>query len=124
MGACYALAESGPHRIIRAIPALFRPANANVGASQYTLTARKASKDISGMTEVTVEAQGVVIGLSFEPTAPFAYPSDALFDLLPGEKHIVRLRLRDPKRDWRESFKVMSWHDLVVGWGPLKASER
>jgi len=124
IGACYALAESGPHRIIRSIPALFRPTNANIGASQYTLTARKGTTDVSGMTEVTVEAQGVVIGLSFEPTAPFAYPSDALFDLLPGEKQIVRLRLRDPKRDWRESFKVMSWHDLVVGWGPLKPSER
>lgn len=123
-GACYALAESGPHRVIRALPAAFRPTNASVGESRYTITARKGSRDLGGLTEVTVEAQGVVVGLSFEPTQPFAYPTDALIDLLPGEKHVVRLRLRDVRRDWRDSFFAISWHDLVAGWGPLKPDER
>jgi len=123
-GACYALAESGPHRVIRALPAAFRPVDAKVGESRYTVTARKGAKDLAGMTEVTVEAQGVVVGLSFEPTQPFAYPDDALFDLLPGEKQVVRLRLRDPRRDWRDSFTTLSWHNLVDGWGPPKGDER
>lgn len=122
-GACYALAETGPHRVIRALPAAFRPPGANLGESRYTVSARKGARDMAGMAEVTVEAQGVVVGLSFEPTQPFALPSDALFDLLPGEKQVVRLRLRDPRRDWRESFTTASWHDLVAGWGPLKPSE-
>lgn len=122
-GACYALAESGAHRVIRALPPVFRPADAPVGESRYTITARKGAKDMAGMTEVTVEAQGVVVGLSFEPILPFAYPADALIDLLPGEKQVVRLRLRDPKREWRDSFTTLSWHDLVAGWGPLKPAE-
>lgn len=123
-GACYALAESGPHRIIRALPAVFRPADAKVSESRYTITSRKGAKDMAGMTEVTIEAQGVVVGLSFEPTQPFAYPDDALFDLLPGEKQVVRLRLRDARRDWRDSFTALSWHNLVDGWGPPKGDER
>ena len=123
-GACYALAESGPHRVIRALPAAFRPAGARVGESRYTISSRKGSRDLGGLTEVTVEAQGVVVGLSFEPTQPFAYPTDALIDLLPGEKQVVRLRLRESRRDWRDSFFVISWHDLVSGWGPLKPDER
>ena len=123
-GACNALAESGPHRVIRAIPALFRPTDAKIGESRYTITSRKGMKDMAGMTEVTVEAQGVVVGLSFEPTQPFAYPDDALFDLLPGEKQVVRLRLRDARRDWRDSFTALSWHNLVDGWGPPKGDER
>lgn len=122
--ACYALAESGPHRVIRALPAIFRPADAKVGESRYTITSRKGARDMGGMTEVTVEAQGVVVGLSFEPTQPFAYPDDALFDLLPGEKQVVRLRLRDARRDWRDSFTALSWHNLVDGWGPPKGDER
>ena len=123
-GACYALAESGPHRVIRALPAAFRPVDAKVGESRYTVVARKGAKDMAGMTEVTVEAQGVVVGLSFEPTQPFAYPDDALFDLLPGERQVVRLRLRDPRRDWHDSFVTLSWHNLVEGWGPPKGDER
>lgn len=122
-GACYALAESGPHRVIRALPAAFRPPGSPVGESRYTVSARKGSTDMAGMTEVTVEAQGVVIGLCFEPTQPFAFPADTLFDLLPGEKQVVRLRLRDSRRDWRDSFTTLSWHDLVAGWGPLKGTE-
>lgn len=121
--ACYALAESGPHRVIRALPALFRPADAPVGESRYTVSARRGARDLAGMTEVTVEAQGVVVGLSFEPTQPFAFPTDALFDLLPGEKQVVRLKLRDARRDWRDSFTTLSWHDLVDGWGPPKGTE-
>lgn len=123
-GACYVLAESGAHRVIRALPASFRPADARIGESRYTVTSRKGNQDMGGMTEVTVEAQGVVVGLSFEPTQPFAYPADALIDLLPGEKHVMRLRLRDPKRSWSDSFFPISWHDLVAGWGPLKPDER
>lgn len=123
-GACYALAESGPHRVIRALPAAFRPTHARVGESRYTISSRKGVRDLGGLTEITIEAQGVVVGLSFEPTQPFAYPTDALIDLLPGEKQVVRLRLREARRDWRDSFLAISWHDLVDGWGSLKPDER
>lgn len=116
--ASYVLAESGPHRLIRPLPPAYRGADPALSRSAYRIEARRDTASTLGFAEMTVIAESVVVGLCLEPLHPGARALDGLVDLLPGERHVLRVRLGDGK-DWRTSFRALSWHDLGVSPPPL-----
>lgn len=111
--AAYALAESGPHRLIRPLPPAYRGHDPALGAAAYRVEARRDAASPLGFVELTVVAESVLVGLCLEPILPGARAMDGLVDLLPGERHVLRVKLGEP-RDWRASFRPVSWHDLGV----------
>lgn len=111
--ACYALAESGPHRVIRPLPPAYRGTDARMAKASFRTSLRRDPANAFGISELTVEADTVVIGLCLEPLLPGARAMDGLVDLLPGERHVFRVKLGEP-RDWRASLRPMTWHDLGV----------
>jgi len=116
--ASYALAESGPHRLIRPLPPAYRGADPALARASYRIEARRDTGNALGFAEMTVIADSVVVGLCLEPLQPDARALDGLVDLLPGERHVIRVRLGEG-RDWRTSFRALSWHDLGVSPPPL-----
>ena len=112
-GAAYAVAENGPHRVIRPLPPVFLPDDPRLGKSAYAISSEPPAKGEFHVTHrLTVKAEGVVVGLCLEPTKINAWPGDGMIDLLPGERHEFRARLPSDCREWREAFKARSWHDL------------
>lgn len=116
--ACFALAESGPCRLIRPLPPAYRGSGPELAKSAYRIEARRDPASPLGFSDLTVVAEGVVVGLCLEPTLPGARAMDGMVDLLPGERHVIRVKLGEP-RDWRASFRALSWHDLGVAPVPL-----
>ena len=113
-GAAYAVAENGPHRVIRPLPALFLPDDPRLGRSAYSIGSEPPAKGEFAVTHLlTVKAEGVVVGLCLEPTRANAWARDGMIDLLPGERHEFRASIPKDCRDWREAFKARSWHDLA-----------
>jgi beta-mannosidase len=117
--ASYALAECGPHRLIRPLSPAYRGASPLLGRASFQVEARRDPASALGFAELTVTAETVVIGLCLEPLLPGARAMDGLVDLLPGERHVLQVRLAEP-RDWRASFRAVSWHDLGVVPAPLR----
>lgn len=112
-GAAYAVAENGPHRVIRPLPAAFLPDDPRLGKSAYKVALETPkTADFLLSHAFTATAEGVVVGLCLEPTAEFAWVDDGMVDLLPGERHTFRGRIPRGCRDWREAFRARSWHDL------------
>lgn len=110
-GAVYAVAENGPHRIIRPLPPAYRPDGLKLKASNYTIE-RGKNPDLGFFSTLTIQAHGVVIGLCLEPTQITASALDGLLDMLPGERHDVRVQLPAGTTNWRQAFEAKSWHDL------------
>ncbi len=112
-GAAYAVAENGPHRVIRPLPPAFLPDDPRLGKSAYKI-ASEAPKtgDFLLSHAFTVTAEGVVVGICLEPTVEHAWVDDGMVDLLPGERHTFRGRLPADCHDWRQAFRARSWHDL------------
>jgi len=111
--ASYVLAESGPHRLIRPLPPAFRGSDPRLGKVSFRTKASRATNAAFGFSEVTIEADTVIVGLCLEPILPGARATDGLIDLLPGEKHVISVRLEE-LRDWRANFRILTWHDLGV----------
>lgn len=112
-GAAYAVAENGPHRVIRPLPSAFLPDDPRLGKSAYKITSEAPKTADFFLSHVfTVTAEGVVVGLCLEPTAEFAWIDDGMIDLLPGERHTFRGRFPPEYRDWRQAYRARSWHDL------------
>jgi beta-mannosidase len=116
--AAYALAEAGTRRLIRPLPPAYRGLDPALGRAAYRVEARRDTSTSLGFAELTVTAESVVVGLCLEPLLPGARAMDGLVDLLPGERHVIRVRLAQA-RDWRASFRPASWHDLGVAPVPL-----
>ena len=110
-GAVYAVAENGPHRIIRPLPWAYRPEDPKLKESNYTIEGDK-NPSLGFLSTLTIHAKGVVIGLCLEPTQVSASAQDGLVDMLPGERHDIRVQLPPGATDWRQAFKARSWHDL------------
>ena len=112
-GAAYAVAENGPHRVIRPLPAAFLPDDPRLGKPAYKVALETPkTADFLLSHAFTATAEGVVVGLCLEPNAEFAWVDDGMVDLLPGERHTFRGRIPRGCRDWREAFRARSWHDL------------
>lgn len=116
--ASYVVAESGPHRLIRPLPPAYRGADPALARASYRIEVRRDTASALGFAELVVTAESVVVGLCLEPIHPDARALDGLVDLLPGERHVIRARLGEG-RDWRTSFRALSWHDLGVAPPPL-----
>ncbi len=112
-GAAYAVAENGPHRVIRPLPPAFLPDDPLLGKSAYKVTAVSQEAESFLLSHaLTATAEGVVVGLCLEPTIEHAWVDDGMVDLLPGERHTFRGRIPNGCRDWRQAFRARSWHDL------------
>jgi len=110
-GAVYAVAENGPHRIIRPLPWAYRLEDPKLKESNYSIEGDK-NPSLGFLSTLTIHAKGVVIGLCLEPTQVSASAQDGLVDMLPGERHDIRVQLPPGTTDWRQAFKARSWHDL------------